>query len=238
MLLRRTATRSLGAARRWSAARPRSALPCDRLFRQARLLQELLRHRRLRGRGRGPPGHRGVWLRDREHHHLPVADPGRRGNRRRLPLLADHLLRRHAIRRRCAARSSRPTTPATSPCSSTPRSAACDSGYHGSRATWSFRADVLRFFPDPAGQPQSGGAGPGHRRSLGQAPGHGPERHTPSTLGAGLVVVYRVTGYDSTTGTRPRVSRSAPSSSSRAASGWTAGPRRSRIPLQGLAIRN
>jgi hypothetical protein len=80
-------------------------------------------------------------------------------------------------------------------------SAACDDDYHGSRATWSFRADVLRFFPrirpastDQAVQVLVSGS---HTVTL---PDMGKSSRTPSTLGAGLVIVYRVTGYDPATG--------------------------------------
>src|SRR5690348_2128629 len=85
--------------------------------------------------------------------------------------------------------------------------AACGSGkddddrHSGSRATWSFRADVLRFFPrirpaqaDQAVQVLVTGD---HKVTL---PDMGWSDRTPSTLGAGLVIVYRVTGYDPATG--------------------------------------
>ncbi len=72
---------------------------------------------------------------------------------------------------------------------------------HGSKATWSYRADVLRFFPRmrPSApnlpvQVQVAGS---HRVTL---PDMGKSNRLPSTLGAGLVVVYRVTGYDASTG--------------------------------------
>jgi len=67
----------------------------------------------------------------------------------------------------------------------------------GSRATWSFRADVLRFFPhvERNGAIQVAVTGP-HEVTL---PDMGPSNRLPSTLGAGLVVVYRVTGYDPNT---------------------------------------
>src|SRR5262249_8741215 len=65
----------------------------------------------------------------------------------------------------------------------------------GSKATWSFRADVLRFFPRarPASpnlpvQVQIAG---NHQVTL---PDMGKSNRLPSTLGAGLIVVYRVTG--------------------------------------------
>ncbi|MGZ6162759.1 MAG: hypothetical protein ACXWLS_05485, partial [Myxococcaceae bacterium] len=71
----------------------------------------------------------------------------------------------------------------------------------GSRATWSYRADVLRFFPRvrPSApnlpvQVQVAGS---HQVTL---PDMGRSNRLPSTLGAGLVVVYRVTGYDPATG--------------------------------------
>ncbi|HEY1332700.1 MAG TPA: hypothetical protein VGF31_00505, partial [Myxococcaceae bacterium] len=73
----------------------------------------------------------------------------------------------------------------------------------GSRATWSYRADVLRFFPrirpatpDRPVQVQVTGA---HTVRL---PDMGRSNRTPSTLGAGLVVVYRVTGFDPASGYR------------------------------------
>ena len=76
------------------------------------------------------------------------------------------------------------------------RRAESDSG-----ATWSYRADVLRFFPRvrPTApnlpvQVQVGGS---HKVTL---PDMGKSSRLPSTLGAGLVVVYRVTGYDPSTG--------------------------------------
>ena len=71
---------------------------------------------------------------------------------------------------------------------------------HGSRATWSFRADVLRFFPhvERNGAIQVDVTGP-HEVTL---PDMGPSNRLPSTLGAGLVVVYRVTGYDANTSYR------------------------------------
>ena len=69
------------------------------------------------------------------------------------------------------------------------------------RAVYSYRADVLRFFPhirptnttDPV-QVLIGGA---HEITL---PDSGNSHKLPSTLGAGLVIVYRVSGYDSATG--------------------------------------
>ena len=72
---------------------------------------------------------------------------------------------------------------------------------HGSRATWSFRADVLRFFPRvrPASpnRPVQVLIGGNHTVTL---PDMGRSNRLPSTLGAGLVVVYRVVGYDPATG--------------------------------------
>ena len=72
---------------------------------------------------------------------------------------------------------------------------------HGSKATWSYRADVLRFFPRvrPSApnlpvQVQVTGS---HQVKL---PDMGRSNRLPSTLGAGLVIVYRVTGYDQATG--------------------------------------
>ena len=72
---------------------------------------------------------------------------------------------------------------------------------NGSRATWSYRADVLRFFPrirpataDSAVQVQVNGS---HKVTL---PDMGNSNQLPSTLGAGLVIVYRVSGYDPRTG--------------------------------------
>ena len=101
---------------------------------------------------------------------------------------------------------------------------------HGSKATWSYRADVLRFFPairpassQPPVQVQVAGS---HTVRL---PDMGRSNRIPSTLGAGLVVVYRVERL------RPgdrlpdrRGSRSVPSSSTTAATPWTTAPRRSR----------
>jgi hypothetical protein len=72
---------------------------------------------------------------------------------------------------------------------------------HGSKATWSFRADVLRFFPRvrPASSnlPVQVLVTGNHQVVL---PDMGKSNRIPSTLGAGLVVVYRVTGYDPATG--------------------------------------
>jgi len=72
---------------------------------------------------------------------------------------------------------------------------------NGSRATWSYRADVLRFFPrirpataDAAVQVLVNGS---HKVTL---PDMGGSNRLPSTLGAGLVIVYRVSGYDPRTG--------------------------------------
>ena len=64
-------------------------------------------------------------------------------------------------------------------------------------ALWSFRADVLRFFPrvrptDPGKSVDVQVTGQ-HTVTL---PDAGPGKKLPSTLGAGLVIVYRVIGYD------------------------------------------
>ncbi|RPH70251.1 MAG: hypothetical protein EHM78_12135 [Myxococcaceae bacterium] len=80
-----------------------------------------------------------------------------------------------------------------------------DSG--GSKATWSFRADVQRFFPRvrPANpnEPVQVQVTGSHTVTL---PDMGTSNQLPSTLGAGLVIVYRVTGYDPATGyQRPRM---------------------------------
>jgi hypothetical protein len=68
---------------------------------------------------------------------------------------------------------------------------------NGSKATWSYRADVLRFFPrvrpaDPQ-QPVQVLVTGTHEVTL---PDMGTSNQLPSTLGAGLVIVYRVRGYD------------------------------------------
>ena len=72
---------------------------------------------------------------------------------------------------------------------------------NGSKATWSYRADVLRFFPRvrPASpnQPVQVQVAGSHTVTL---PDMGNSNQLPSTLGAGLVVVYRVIGYDPATG--------------------------------------
>ena len=72
---------------------------------------------------------------------------------------------------------------------------------HGSKATWSFRADVMPFFPrirptNPNAPVQVAVTGR-HQVVL---PDMGKSNRLPSTLGAGLVVVYRVSGYDPATG--------------------------------------
>src|SRR5262249_44228803 len=72
---------------------------------------------------------------------------------------------------------------------------------YGSKAMWSYRADVLRFFPrikpsDPT-QPVQVLATGAHEITL---PDMGKSRSFPSTLGAALVLVYRVAGYDAATG--------------------------------------
>jgi len=67
---------------------------------------------------------------------------------------------------------------------------------NGSKVTASFRADVLRFFPRrrPAtpDQPVTVQVAGTHTVTL---PDQGNSNQLPSTLGAGLVVVYRVPGY-------------------------------------------
>ncbi|HMK72697.1 MAG TPA: hypothetical protein VK454_05120 [Myxococcaceae bacterium] len=72
---------------------------------------------------------------------------------------------------------------------------------YGSKATWSFRADVMPFFPrirptNPNAPVQVAVTGR-HQVVL---PDMGKSNRLPSTLGAGLVVVYRVSGYDPATG--------------------------------------
>jgi hypothetical protein len=80
-------------------------------------------------------------------------------------------------------------------------------GGGGSKSTWSFRADVQRFFPRvrPANpnEPVQVKVTGSHTVTL---PDMGGSNQLPSTLGAGLVIVYRVTGYDPATGyQRPRM---------------------------------
>ena len=77
---------------------------------------------------------------------------------------------------------------------------------------------MLRFFPrvrpaNPA-QPVQVLVTGSHQVTL---PDMGGSNRLPSTLGAGLVIVYRVTGYDPASGLSRRASRSAPSSSTTAA---------------------
>src|SRR5215472_7416388 len=71
---------------------------------------------------------------------------------------------------------------------------------NGSKATWSYRADVLPFFPrirpaDPS-QPVQVQVTGSHEVTL---PDMGTSNQLPSTLGAALVLVYRVSGYDPAT---------------------------------------
>jgi hypothetical protein len=74
-------------------------------------------------------------------------------------------------------------------------------GEGGSKSTWSFRADVQRFFPrvrpvnpnEPVQVKVTGS----HTVTL---PDMGGSNQLPSTLGAGLLIVYRITGYDPATG--------------------------------------
>jgi hypothetical protein len=89
------------------------------------------------------------------------------------------------------------TKAGTAPCWS---SGGATGGSNGSKATWSYRADVLPFFPRvrPASpnlpvQVQIEGS---HTVTL---PDMGGSNQLPSTLGAGLVIVYRVTGYNRAT---------------------------------------
>jgi hypothetical protein len=95
-------------------------------------------------------------------------------------------------------------TAGTAPCWS---SGGSTGSSNGSKATWSYRADVLRFFPryrpaDPS-QPVVVQVGGPHTVVL---PDMGGSNQLPSTLGAALVVVYRVSGYDPATGyARPRM---------------------------------
>jgi hypothetical protein len=72
---------------------------------------------------------------------------------------------------------------------------------NGSKATWSYRADVMPYFPrirqaGPSPSVQVDVTGP-HQVTL---PDMGNSNQLPSTLGAGLVIVYRVVGYDQATG--------------------------------------
>jgi hypothetical protein len=71
----------------------------------------------------------------------------------------------------------------------------------GSKAIWSYRADVLRFFtrrrPADRTQPVTVEVGGAHTVQL---PDAGGSNQLPSALGAGLLVVYRVTGYDDASG--------------------------------------
>src|SRR5215469_16839738 len=89
------------------------------------------------------------------------------------------------------------TQAGTAPCWS---SGGATGGANGSKATWSFRADVLPFFPRvrPASpnQPVQVQVVGNHSITL---PDMGLSNQLPSTLGAGLVFVYRVTGYDPAT---------------------------------------
>ena len=76
-----------------------------------------------------------------------------------------------------------------------------DDAWHRARATWSFRADVMPFFPrirptSPNAPVQVAFTG-SHQVTL---PDMGRSNRLPTTLGAALVIVYRVTGYDATTG--------------------------------------
>ena len=68
---------------------------------------------------------------------------------------------------------------------------------NGSRATWSYRADVLRFFPrlrpNTAGGAVTVVVNGSHSVTLADM---GPSNQLPSTLGAALVIVYRISGYD------------------------------------------
>jgi hypothetical protein len=74
---------------------------------------------------------------------------------------------------------------------------------HGSssRALYAYRADVLRFFPRvrPADktQPVQVLVGGAHEITL---PDAGKSNKLPSTLGAGLLIVYRLPGYDAGSG--------------------------------------
>ena len=74
-----------------------------------------------------------------------------------------------------------------------------DDGGKDSRSVYTYRADVLRFFPRirPADttRPVQVLVGGAHEVTL---PDGG--KRLPTTLGAGLVVVYRVTGYDPASG--------------------------------------
>jgi hypothetical protein len=85
----------------------------------------------------------------------------------------------------------------TAPCWS---SGGATGSSNGSKATWSYRADVLRFFPrvrptDPR-QPVQVMVTGSHEVTL---PDMGTSGQLPSTLGAGLVIVYRTRGYDPAT---------------------------------------
>jgi hypothetical protein len=72
---------------------------------------------------------------------------------------------------------------------------------NGSKATWSYRADVMPYFPrtrpaDPS-QPVQVDVTGAHQVTL---PDMGNSNQLPSTLGAGLVIVYRRVGYDPASG--------------------------------------
>jgi len=95
------------------------------------------------------------------------------------------------------------STSGTAPCWSSGGA----TGGGGSKATWSFRADVQRFFPRvrPANpnEPVQVEVTGSHTVTL---PDMGGSNQLPSTLGAGLILVYRVTGYDPATNyQRPRM---------------------------------
>ena len=89
------------------------------------------------------------------------------------------------------------TKAGTAPCWS---SGGATGGSNGSKATWSYRADVLPFFPrvrpTSPNQPVQVQVEGSHTVTL---PDMGGSNQLPSTLGAGLVVVYRLTGYDPAT---------------------------------------
>jgi hypothetical protein len=89
------------------------------------------------------------------------------------------------------------TQAGTAPCWS---SGGATGASNGSKATWSFRADVLPFFtrvrPASPNQPVQVKVEGSHTITL---PDMGGSNQLPSTLGAGLVIIYRVTGYDPAT---------------------------------------
>src|SRR5262245_20885731 len=72
---------------------------------------------------------------------------------------------------------------------------------NGSKAIWSYRADVLRFFPRrrPAEHNERVSVDVGGAHTV-QLPDAGGSNQLPSALGAGLLVIYREAGYDEASG--------------------------------------